>query len=136
MVRYWPETSAGFPFSLASTSSLSQHRFGGCFGFTWLDFTSKASVNRTFGPIPVVDSYFRYGQAKTCNILFAREINERWDPTLVRALSLHPGVVSSNLYRHSILSPVTKYIMIGTKDGALSTLKCATDPKIEKEESW
>lgn len=120
-------------FSLDSGLPVSQHRFG---GFTSLDFSSKEKINRKFGPIPFLDTYIRYGQAKSSNILFAREINKRWDPTLVRALAVHPGVISTDLYKHSVISPFTKYLMIGTKDGALASLKAATDPSIEKEGSW
>lgn len=124
--------ASGHPSRVVNLSSIG-HRFG---GFTTLDFTSKEAVNRKFGPIPFLDTYIRYGQAKASNILFAREINKRWDPKLVRALAVHPGVVGTELYKHSVISPIAKYIMINTQEGALSSLKSATDPEIEKEGSW
>lgn len=41
-----------------------------------------------------------YGQSKLCNILFARELQEREDPKEILAVAVHPGVATTNLQRH------------------------------------
>lgn len=42
-----------------------------------------------------------YGQSKLANILFARELANRLQGTNKAAFSLHPGVIKTNLYRHT-----------------------------------
>ena len=40
-----------------------------------------------------------YGQSKKCNILFTKSLADKFKDTPVRAVCLHPGVVSTNLQR-------------------------------------
>lgn len=46
------------------------------------------------------DRWIAYGQSKTANILFAVELDRRGADEGVRAFSLHPGQVLTNLARH------------------------------------
>jgi WW domain-containing oxidoreductase len=47
------------------------------------------------------DPGLAYGQSKLANGLFAMELARRLSGTRVTANALHPGVVDTNLYRHS-----------------------------------
>lgn len=46
------------------------------------------------------DRWVAYGQSKTANVLFAVELDRRGQADGVRALSLHPGQILTNLARH------------------------------------
>jgi NAD(P)-dependent dehydrogenase (short-subunit alcohol dehydrogenase family) len=46
------------------------------------------------------DKWVAYGQSKTANALFARALDRRGAPLGVRAFSLHPGQVLTDLARH------------------------------------
>merc|ERR1712070_951136 len=41
-----------------------------------------------------------YGDSKLANIVFAKELNERYKDKGVHAYSLHPGIISTNLDRN------------------------------------
>ncbi|KAK2602164.1 hypothetical protein N8I77_008718 [Diaporthe amygdali] len=45
------------------------------------------------------DPWTAYGQSKTANIYLANEIERRYGPNGVHALSLHPGVIETNLFQ-------------------------------------
>ena len=53
-----------------------------------LDFSDLQSANNYSG-------FYVYGRSKLCNILFARELAQRWAGSGVTANSLHPGFVST-----------------------------------------
>lgn len=54
------------------------------------------------------NTWTRYGASKAANILFAAELARRYPEIL--SVSLHPGVVSSNLYEHTKASnPIAKF---------------------------
>ncbi|MEO5760770.1 MAG: SDR family oxidoreductase [Vicinamibacteria bacterium] len=42
-----------------------------------------------------------YGQSKMANLLFAKELARRFEGTKRTANSLHPGVIATNLWRHT-----------------------------------
>jgi NAD(P)-dependent dehydrogenase (short-subunit alcohol dehydrogenase family) len=44
--------------------------------------------------------YWSYGQSKTANILFAKELSNRYGSKGLVALSLHPGAIRTNLIKH------------------------------------
>jgi len=46
------------------------------------------------------DRWVAYGQSKTVNVLFAVELDRRGKEDCVRAFSLHPGQILTNLARH------------------------------------
>ena len=46
------------------------------------------------------DKFESYGQSKTANILFTRELDRRLAPHGVRAYAVHPGMIPTDLGRH------------------------------------
>jgi NAD(P)-dependent dehydrogenase (short-subunit alcohol dehydrogenase family) len=46
------------------------------------------------------DKFESYGQAKTANILFSRELDRRFGPAGVHAYAVHPGMIVTDLGRH------------------------------------
>jgi NAD(P)-dependent dehydrogenase (short-subunit alcohol dehydrogenase family) len=46
------------------------------------------------------DPWSGYGQAKTANVLFALELDRRYRDAGVRAFSVHPGMIQTDLGRH------------------------------------
>lgn len=46
--------------------------------------------------------YFRYGQSKTANALFALELNRRYRDQGITSNAVHPGIIPTNLQRHGI----------------------------------
>jgi len=77
-----------------------------------------------------------YGQSKLANILFAREFNKRFESKGVKAVSLHPGVVDTELARYAlekwyyklaffVMAPVRWYTIKTPAQGAQTSLYCA-----------
>lgn len=55
------------------------------------------------------DSFSAYGQSKTANALFAVELNRRHADRGVRAVSLHPGAILTNLARYVSADVIKAY---------------------------
>lgn len=77
-----------------------------------------------------------YGQAKLCNLLFAKELQRRYEERGVNAYALHPGnLVPTAIGRHSLLARlVIQLIRPFTKSvaqGAATTVLCAAHPELE-----
>lgn len=96
-----------------------------------LDFERLPLSRRNYSDVAA------YGQAKLCNVLFARELQRRYAGRGISAFSLHPGtLVPTQIGRNSALAR----IMIGlarpfTKDvarGAATTVLCAVFPGLER----
>lgn len=77
--------------------------------------------------------YTRYGVSKAANILFASELARRYGSKNITSVSLHPGVIMTNLYSSSKdsspfvrygLPPVAQLLFDDVKHGALNTLWC------------
>lgn len=86
----------------------------------------------------ITDSTFaRYGQSKLANILFAKELSRRYADKGITAVSIHPGVVATDLYRTAVHWPVIGsliglakgYLYTSVEDGAKGQLWAATAPK-------
>lgn len=76
-----------------------------------------------------------YEQSKLMNVIHAKELARRLEGTGVTTYSLHPGVVASDVWR-SVPWPfrnIMKVFMITVEEGALTQLKCATDPALASE---
>lgn len=68
-----------------------------------------ASVAHKFGKIDTSDLHYRkgraynpwgaYGQSKLANILFAKSLADKLPASKVNAVSVHPGVIKTNLYK-------------------------------------
>ncbi|POS78046.1 short-chain dehydrogenase [Diaporthe helianthi] len=68
-----------------------------------------ASMAHRYGPVRLDDYNFEkdpydpwkaYGQSKTANIYFANEVERRYGSKGLHALSVHPGVIFTNLSQH------------------------------------
>jgi NAD(P)-dependent dehydrogenase (short-subunit alcohol dehydrogenase family) len=84
--RLWPALTAGDGARVVAVSSSGHRRSG----IRWDD------VQFTHG----YDKWVAYGQAKTANALFAKELDKRGRDSGVRSFSLHPGGILTPLQRH------------------------------------
>lgn len=76
-----------------------------------------------------------YSVSKLANVLFSAELGRRLAGSGVATYALHPGVVASDIWRSVPwpLSSLIKLTMIGTEEGAATTLHCATSPDVAGE---
>ena len=78
-----------------------------------------------------------YAQSKLANILFTSELAKRLNGTNIRAYSLHPGVVDTNLgHGHSlynIMRRLTVVWYIPPELGCQTILYCALDDKLANQ---
>ena len=77
-----------------------------------------------------------YGESKTCNIHFTRELARRLEGTGISVNALHPGGIRSNLGRGNglladALQNVVGLFMKSPEEGARTSLYLATDPALE-----
>jgi NAD(P)-dependent dehydrogenase (short-subunit alcohol dehydrogenase family) len=92
-----------------------------------IDFEDLNWRTRDYKPWPA------YAQSKLANQLFARELQRRLDASGsgVRATAAHPGWVKTDLQRSSrLVSLATAVVGAHASQGALPTLRAATDPDI------
>ncbi|MDK1373699.1 MULTISPECIES: SDR family NAD(P)-dependent oxidoreductase [unclassified Sinorhizobium] len=83
----WPALVRANGARVVSVSSRA-HQAGG------IDFEDIHFLRRAY------DSVLAYGQAKTANALFAVELDRRGRDVGVRAFSLHPGQILTDIVRH------------------------------------
>ena len=81
-------------------------------------------------------SWGAYFDSKLANVLFTRELSKRLEGTHVVVNALHPGAVTTELQRHSILSspllyPVRWYMFKTSEQGAQTTIYCAVSEEME-----
>jgi NAD(P)-dependent dehydrogenase (short-subunit alcohol dehydrogenase family) len=76
-----------------------------------------------------------YSVSKLANVLHAQELARRLEGTGVTTYSLHPGAVGTDVYREvpALLRGPMKWFMKSPKDGARTTLHCATSPDAAQE---
>ena len=76
-----------------------------------------------------------YSVSKLANVLFSAELGRRLAGSGVTTYALHPGVVASDVWRAVPwpLRALLKLGMIGTEEGAATTLYCATSPAAARE---
>jgi retinol dehydrogenase 12 len=69
-----------------------------------------------------------YGVSKCLQVLHARHLSKIHKEKNLVAVSLHPGVVASDVWRHvpGFLQPIMKLFMISNEEGAQTSLFCAT----------
>lgn len=106
-----------------------------------------SSVAHRRGDCPSVDPFYTskqgyrtfpaYARSKLANLLFAYELQRRFDSHFVdgMALSAHPGFSRTNLFSHFLggwagkLDAWMKWIAQSPAEGALPTLRAACDPE-------
>jgi len=86
------------------------------------------------------DKMIAYGQSKTANILFAVEVDRRYQLDGIRAFAVHPGaILETELARHyepeELKIVIERARRIGSfktvEQGAATTIWCATSPELE-----
>ena len=97
-----------------------------------LDFEAVQQTTRTTTAFP------EYCTSKLCNVLFAAELRRRQaarPSPHVPVMSLHPGVVATEIWRHipGPLAWIAKQFMITEEQGARTTLYCATSQDLGAE---
>jgi dehydrogenase/reductase SDR family protein 13 len=81
-------------------------------------------------PTRSVTGMHEYAVSKLSNVLFTKELARRLEGSDVTTYALHPGVVATDVWR-KVPAPVRwvmKKFMITPEDGAVASLRCATDP--------
>jgi retinol dehydrogenase-12 len=84
----------------------------------------------------------RYGQSKLANVLFAKELAKRYPQ--ITAVSLHPGVVNTELYRSTskwflvgrLMDVAKKWAYTSVQDGAKNQLWAATAKEVKSGEYY
>ncbi|MFT3694801.1 MAG: SDR family oxidoreductase [Kofleriaceae bacterium] len=82
-----------------------------------------------------------YEESKLANVLFTKSLAEKLSGTGVTAYAVHPGMVATEIWSKSDLFPklpapikwVWKKFMRTVEDGAVSSLRTATDPALAQE---
>lgn len=132
--RLWPALVKAGVSRVVSVSSRG-HRIGG------VDFADPNFENHPY------DKWKAYGQSKTANVLFAVELDRRGKRQGVRAFSLHPGSILTDLARHlsddelrgmgaldeagnPIPAESTSH-MKTVQQGAATSVWCAVSPQLE-----
>jgi len=85
------------------------------------------------------DKWIAYGQSKTATALFAVALDKRGEPHRIRAFSVHPGAVITELMRsmseEEVKAAVARAGEVGifkdTEQGAATSVWCATSPQLE-----
>jgi WW domain-containing oxidoreductase len=81
------------------------------------------------------DPWRQYGQSKFANILFAKELARRFTGTARTANAVHPGVIFTNLARHSVVGRIF-YNILGpivlktVPQGTATQVYVATNPAL------
>ncbi|KAF7148969.1 hypothetical protein RHSIM_Rhsim03G0188500 [Rhododendron simsii] len=83
-------------------------------------------------------SVLAYGQSKLANVLHANELSRRLkeDGAEITANSLHPGPVTTNLFRHlsfveGLVSKLGSYVLKNVQQGAATTCYVALHPQVK-----
>jgi NAD(P)-dependent dehydrogenase (short-subunit alcohol dehydrogenase family) len=78
-----------------------------------------------------------YSQSKLANLLFTRELQRRLGSTGTSALAAHPGWTATDLQRHvSLFRFLNPFLAMTPDQGALPTLRAATDPEARGGETY
>lgn len=81
-----PELKAGKPARVVAVSSVA-NKLG---GVNFDDINGEKNY----------DKWLAYGQSKTANILFAKQLNKLYASEGIQAFALHPGGIMTNLQKH------------------------------------
>jgi NAD(P)-dependent dehydrogenase (short-subunit alcohol dehydrogenase family) len=124
--RLWPALKAAPKARVVSLTSRGHRRAA-------FDFEDPNFQRRPY------DKWIAYGQSKTANALFAVGLDARTERHGVRAFSVHPGAIVTDLMRS--LSEEEKREVIGaidaltkfknTEQGAATSVWCATSPQLD-----
>ncbi|XP_041670126.1 retinol dehydrogenase 12-like [Cheilinus undulatus] len=84
------------------------------------------------------DRKLAYSQSKLANVLFARTLAKKLEGTGITTYSLHPGIVQSELWRHTsapmqLLMKLAGPIIKTAPQGARTVIYCAVEPSLAKQ---
>jgi NAD(P)-dependent dehydrogenase (short-subunit alcohol dehydrogenase family) len=129
--RLWPALRAARGARVVALSSRGHSRAG-------VDFDDPHFERRPY------DKWVAYGQAKTANALFAVELDARGAPHEVRAFSVHPGAVITELVRSIAKEELAAIrarlaespyasaaVYKNTEQGAATSVWCATSAQLD-----
>ncbi|MGI4813679.1 MAG: oxidoreductase [Janthinobacterium lividum] len=131
--RLWPSLLRAGQARVVAISS-GAHRFAD------IDFDDPNYQQRAY------DKWQAYGQSKTATALFALGLDLRGETCGVRAFSVHPGSIATELTRHVALADmqamgfrdadgnITPHIAAlykSVEQGAATTVWCAVDPRLD-----
>lgn len=91
-----------------------------------IDFDELIRPGRGFGALHA------YEVSKLANVLHAKGLAQRYAARGLHAYSLHPGVIASDIWRQ-VPQPFRWFMlrrMSSPREGALTTLYCATSPEV------
>ena len=122
-LRLWPALKRAGKARVVSVSS-SGIRFGG------VDFDDPNFERREY------DKWKAYGQSKTANALFAVALDQRGETNSVRAFSVHPGGIYTDLIRYLPAEELAALSAGGgtlktPEQGAATSVWCATSPQLD-----
>ncbi|HVM09781.1 MAG TPA: SDR family oxidoreductase [Acidimicrobiales bacterium] len=112
--------SAGRPSRVVNVSSDAHYQAG---GVPFDDLRSEPSLT----------GVKEYAVSKLCNVLFAEELARRVPADELVSVSLHPGVIASDIWRR-VPGParwLMKRFMKSTDEGAETSVFCATAPEVD-----
>jgi retinol dehydrogenase 12 len=91
-----------------------------------IDFGELRQPGKGFGALHA------YSVSKLANVLHAKELARRYGAHGLRAYSLHPGVIASDVWRQvpQPFRALIKLRMISNEQGAKTSLYCATSPDV------
>jgi len=114
----------GAPSRVVCLSSAAHKR--GYFDFADINFEKRTYYKFT-----------AYSQSKLANLLFAREFNKRYSSEGIKAFSVHPGVIPTELTRHfsgvvnTLFRTVIGAFIKNIPQGAATSVFVATAPEVE-----
>jgi NAD(P)-dependent dehydrogenase (short-subunit alcohol dehydrogenase family) len=131
--RLWPALRRAGRARVVALSSYAHRRAG-------VDFDDPNFERRPY------DRWVAYGQSKTANALFAVALDAIGERDAIRAFSVHPGGVASDLIRNLSAEEIASYKIFDEagraiidpernmktpEQGAATTVWCATSPQLE-----
>jgi NAD(P)-dependent dehydrogenase (short-subunit alcohol dehydrogenase family) len=131
--RLWPALRRARGARVVALSSVGHRRAG-------IDFDDPHFERRDY------DRWVAYGQSKTANALFAVTLDAIGERYGIRAFSVHPGGVVSDLIRHLSAEEIASYKIFDEagkpiidpernmktpEQGAATSVWCATSPQLE-----
>jgi len=132
-VRLWPALQRANGARVVSLSSVGHRR-------AQIDFEDPNFERREY------DRWAAYGQSKTANALFALSLDSVGEPHGIRAFSVHPGGVITDLIRHMSAEELRGYGVLDgqgrpiidparnmktPEQGAATSVWCATSSQLE-----
>lgn len=77
-----------------------------------------------------------YGQSKAANLLFAKSLGDKLEGTNISAVSVHPGVIKTNLWNQSFFNQIiggfVQFFGKSVPQGAATTLWACLSPTIKE----